>query len=145
MEPQPDWFHPAGTKIKFALGNNGGIALNSNAANVSILKRGDHWLLRYEIRHSEPDSFGIRQFDGNSTFDQVELSTEELSSAFFLEAGEMKSFIQGKFVRSGRFLNLPGPGTGRAGDHTLSVYVSEDIQAWVRKLINQEIIGNALG
>jgi hypothetical protein len=41
----------------------------------------------------------------------------------------------GVYIRYGRFLNIPGPGTGDDGDANLSIYINDSIKEAVEKLL----------
>lgn len=45
--------------------------------------------------------------------------------------------VQGKFLRWGPYLNIPGPGTGRNGDPNISVYVSNEIKQAVQSMLEK--------
>ena len=73
---------------------------------------------------------------------RVYLAVRELMQAFRFDNRENEEGrvfqLEGKYIRAGSFLNIPGPGTGDSSDSCLSVFLSEDIQSAVRDLIRSK-------
>lgn len=97
----------------------------------------DTWVISWRISEGGTEfSSGARIFSGT-----------ELAAAFDLNdwTGDYRSFLfdkhgahaamQGKFIRIGKYLNIPGPGTGHDGDPNISIFVSPAIQGAVRELL----------
>jgi len=124
------------------------VELAANAAKVFVEpyldteKRG--WNFRYQIIHSH--GVGVKG--------DIFMSTNELEVAFGLcdhiknqfvsESGQwlLDTFggdvaSQGRFIRYGRFLNIPGPGTGHDGDANVSIELDDGIKAAVKELIKK--------
>lgn len=55
----------------------------------------------------------------------------EVEDAVFASAYRADDGSQGLFVRQGRYLNIPGPGTGMQGDPNISFYIDDDVKAAV--------------
>lgn len=79
---------------------------------------------------------------------KVVMSRGELKEAFLPPSPEKnldmqwakkfgaESGVQGSYIRNGPFLNIPMPGTGHDGDPNISVFVTDEIQSAVRKLLD---------
>lgn len=142
--PGPQWWNTHGDTMAIARSDPGVVFLSNSAAHLKIERwGGNDWLLAYEIRQSLNERYG----------GQVVFTTTDLQYAFGLRTGllgsepllvEMRvrryggadTFKQGLFIRLGRCLNIPGPGTGHDGDPNLSIEVTEEIREAVYRLMN---------
>src|SRR5262245_62129858 len=125
----PEWWHHHGRKVKIESLDwmkNIQLILSSHAARLIIVQcsdQKDQWLLTWEIRQVPPaKSFGL-----------VCMTSEQLQRAFGLLHGTSPTSTwlldryggtcaeQGKFIRKGDYLNIPGPGTGNDGDPNFSL------------------------
>ncbi len=80
----------------------------------------------------------------------VHFSEDELKQAFNLlppnsavgdlvvmkEKFDADRAVPGHFIRKGKFLNVPMPGTGMDGDPNISILITDEIQKAVRNLIS---------
>jgi len=143
MFGMPSWFHPHGTKIK-CIGFDDASAptrimlLEANAVKIKIYSYAGHgYIVEYTITQS-PDS----QNTG-----KVWMSKENLGAAFGFSdtckafsgqwlANEYGADVasQGKYIRYGKFLNIPGPGTGHDGDANVSILIDEIIQEYFTEI-----------
>lgn len=118
------------------------VTLEGSTAAVAIYptplgSRKPGWIVKVEVVHegyTEPDS-GARHF-----------TDEELASAFglsdYVDTG--LKFVgrygahagkQGTYIRQGRYLNIPCPGTGGDGDPNVSICISDEIASAVKELL----------
>ncbi len=146
MFGMPIWHHPHGTKLSVKgfdwenLSENKKLTLSSSAVEIRIHpdSRQNGWVVEYEIQHS-PDSW----IKG-----QVWMSASDLRTAFGLsnECDEMSGQAilnyhggdvakQGKYIRYGNYLNIPGPGTGHDGDANVSICIDVPIEMAVKVLL----------
>lgn len=140
----PVWWHHNGAEMRPLFGGEDKkIEIYSDSALLTISPNEhsrddrDLWLVTWEIRRLSP--CGI---NGKTT-----MSTEALCRAFALAEGTAKSSDwllqhygadsaeQERYIRSGDYLNIPGPGTGRDGDPNVSVLLDEDIREAVRHIL----------
>lgn len=140
----PAWWHKNGAKMRPMFG--GGektLRIYSDSALLVISPNEhprsdrDRWLVAWEIRRISP--CGI---NGKTV-----MSTKALRRAFGLEEGTDEasddlvrhygadSAEQGCYIRSGNYLNIPGPGTARNGDPNASVLLDEDIKEGIRYIL----------
>jgi hypothetical protein len=146
VSDHPDWWHYHGHKVR-CIGIDSAnsptqrtLLFASNATNIRIHPDSNQkgWILEYRIRHS-PES----RTDG-----VVWMSTGDFETAFGLSSkceclwgqvvidshgGEFA--YQGRYIRSGQHLNIPGPGTAYDGDPNLSVLLSDDLKRYVRMFL----------
>jgi hypothetical protein len=116
---------------------NDALIIQSSAAELFVSRQGVRWLAKWSII----------QGPKAQVVGQVLLDSKDLSSAFGLseETGPLSRWMlsecgansasQGKFIRSGDFLNIPGPGTGHDGDPNISILIQGKMQDAVRRLI----------
>lgn len=135
----PRWHHHHSSKLlinkaKSVQGNS--LILESNAVRVTIQRdvQNKGWQIDYEIKHpSNSWSTG-----------RVCMMSEDLRTAFKLSddcaAAWGQTILdehggsvahQGKYIRFGRYLNIPGPGTGHDGDPNVSIYLDDEVIAAV--------------
>lgn len=57
---------------------------------------------------------------------------------FLVEQYDSNIGAQGRFIRKGNFLNIPCPGTGKAGDPNLSLFITDRIQNCVKTFLQHE-------
>jgi hypothetical protein len=142
----PSWHHHHSSKLSIVGFDN----LNSAESKMLILKSNvvdirihpdssqKGWVVEYEICHSI-DSWNKGR---------VWMSTDNLKTAFGLsdECEEMWGqtiliehggdvAYQGMYIRYGRYLNIPGPGTGHDGDANISICVNNEIKGAVELLL----------
>lgn len=144
----PPWWHHHGIKMNVALllADARLLSIGAPAANVRITrvaaKSDEGWYLDWEVRYSQREEVRGR----------VVMGSEELKAAFRLPgvmlADDREQYgrwlvdrygaefgEQGKFIRTGPYLNVPCPGTGRDGDPNVSIYVDEAITEAVRQIL----------
>lgn len=138
----PIWFHPHGTKVTVTRTSNNNVHLGANTASIHIhsMCGGPFWHVDYTVIHG----VNIRV----SGF--LQMTTSDLKIAFGIKdkcpayggqhlidefGGEVAQ--QGKFIRWGEYLNIPGPGTGHDGDANISIRVDDEIKEAVRTLLSK--------
>lgn len=148
IQMPPKWFNAHGLKMFLSRDH---IVQDTQPWEVLI----GNEVARIQIRHTSNFEaykifwsilLGFRQYVEG----ELRLSEAELKDAFnlgrgrnitnelaldFLSEFDGDAGVQGHYIRKGQFLNVPMPGTGLGGDPNVSVYVSEEIQKAVRKLI----------
>jgi hypothetical protein len=139
----PEWHHNHSRKIyvdhldmKCRI-----LVLEASAVTVGIqlTLEPKGWLVEYEIKQSQ-----LSSFKGT-----VWMTTGQLKSAFGLSDKYDVLFgkavladyggtvaHQGKYLRYGDFLNIPGPGTGHDGDPNVSIDLSDEIKKAVAELVS---------
>lgn len=129
---RPSWFHRHGYKLAIESFDPEKLALTlaSTATQLIVTPHGrGQFLVRWRITNSKSE-----RAEGVIVF-----TTDRLKAAFMVPVtlpSEYQQFlanydathgVPGYFVRRGRFLNIPCPGTARDGDPNLSVFVSDDM------------------
>ncbi len=133
----PSWFHPGGTVIKVHPSDDTFVVtLRSKTVHVVIFRRKTEyepkWQINSHIAFSEDERAKVKVF----------FSTDHIIRAFALDVNGTKDIIDrqkqfdiGYFVRQGRFLNIPCPGTGQDRDPNLSIEITNDIQGVIKKML----------
>ncbi len=154
----PEWFNPHGFKMEI-----GGTPIYQVIANNLLLigskqhqRDSSPTIAQLEIRAATPQGgFKVAwritfTVGGECVQGDVHFSRDELRQAFGLLqpnslVGEVallnKRFnadrmVPGHFIRKGKFLNVPMPGTGIDGDPNISIFITNEMQAAVRELIS---------
>ncbi len=138
----PNWCHMHGRKIsisKLVLGKLRSLLLKSNAVILIISQEKDNlWSVFWEIIFA-PNS----KVEGNILFTAKELkiafglSDDENSKSgqWLIDRYGADVAEQGKYIRRGDFLNIPGPGTGNDGDPNVSIHLDNEIKNAIRDLL----------
>ena len=136
----PRWFHPSGKNMRL-----GGYHICDLILREYILIGDRHnrqiqlWPIRqgFKLIWLINETRSPRHFRG-----EIVLDNDQLQLAFGLcrtvsngYNGHWDRKVQGLFIGRGPYLNFPGPGTGEDGDPNISVFVTEEIQDAVRKLV----------
>jgi hypothetical protein len=139
----PVWHHHHSSKI--SVHNYNAVAhilmLKSNAVEVAIHPADFEvkgWVVDYKIKQSnESWSRG-----------HIWMSKDNLNTAFGLSdkcavfggqnildvhGGDVAQ--QGRYIRYGKYLNIPGPGTGHDGDANVSICIDESIKDALKRLL----------
>lgn len=146
----PSWWHHHGSKINFFSiadfdGKYEKITFGSNTARVDIYPDREEkckrlgWIVEYRIQHTA-EGF---------TVGTIWMSLQDLKTAFGLsdhcdaEWGQhvLDRFggdvaYQGKYIRSGNYLNLPGPGHAYDGDPNMSIETDEEFRKALLRFLN---------
>lgn len=139
----PPWFHHHGQKVSLITEKQGSryFHLGATAVQVRITPYArtadEGWYVEWEIR------FALHEW----TRGQIVLASDQLATAFGLQGScermsrELMGLypgsvaVQGRFIRVGPFLNIPGPGTGHDGDPNVSIEIDEQMQQAIRMLL----------
>ena len=141
----PKWWHHHGTKLS----PTEHIAwqwqtIESKAAKLVVSRQGKEWILEWGIEHLGGKVKGsiIVSTTSLKLMFGLRLPLDELTdmqaSRWMLEDYGAECGFQREFIRWGRYLNLPHPGTRQDGDPNLSLYVTEEIQEAIWFLINEK-------
>lgn len=133
----PFWWNKNGQKMKVAEEVPGSLYLiiAGSKAQVLVSQESPLWYVVWDITHSLQE--GVKG--------RVVLNTDELLMAFGLcRTGhkialslDWEAVVSTRFIRSGNYLNIPGPGTGHDGDPNVSIFLSEKIKDAVVNLVNR--------
>ncbi|MEY2664589.1 MAG: hypothetical protein RIT04_397 [Candidatus Parcubacteria bacterium] len=140
----PLWFNEHGNRVAWTGFDNAAsqkpiMLLGSDAVEVKIYSYSGHgYIVEYKIVQS-PDAHNSGK---------IWMSKEQIREAFGLSsvcpahssqwlADEYGADVaaQGKYIRYGQFLNIPGPGTGKYGDANVSILVNETMQAAIVEIL----------
>lgn len=144
---QPIWWYHHGFKLMVTNCDipNRCVVFATNTASIRFTQRAmtvdEGWFVDWMIRYGQQDQMSGR----------IVLSTRDLLIAFDLEVpkeAESDSVLtrrfdaevarQGRYIRTGPFLNIPGPGTGSDGDPNMSIYLEKSIRVAMDKLLQKE-------
>ncbi|MSR71167.1 MAG: hypothetical protein EXS50_00635 [Candidatus Taylorbacteria bacterium] len=145
MFGMPFWFNHHGTKVSYIGFNNANspkriMLLESSTIKIQISSNHPKtgYILSYTITHS---------LDTSNT-GKIWMSKEDLEAAFGINdkceafggqwlADEYGADVahQGKYIRYGIFLNIPGPGTGADGDPNVSIQVSANMIEMIKSIL----------
>lgn len=138
----PSWWHRHGSKLVVESLDTADKILKLSATAARLYIRGtvdpNEWKVSWFVKYSQSES----------VLGHLIFSTESLEAAFGLREldGISPEWIarygtnvskQGRYIRLGAFLNIPGPGTGHDGDANISIEVSEQIRNAVKLLIGK--------
>lgn len=139
----PSWFHHHGLELSLGgkpiiqVTHENEVVVDSNVAHLQI---------RPSITKGVYQVIWHIAFSSNESVQgQICLTHSELKEAFDLSSTNEKSVfaellnadvgVQGHYIREGKWLNMPAPGNGFDGDPNISVFVTDDLQDAVRKLV----------
>ena len=141
----PVWHHHHSRKIDVEhvpeSSNGNVVKLSANATELVItsnLPNPGH-TVEYVIKHG-----GSSETHGRVWMGQSDLCTAFcISNVCYADGGGQHLLdrfggdvaVQGRYIRFGPCLNIPGPGTGHDGDPNISVYVTDEIQEAVRSFL----------
>lgn len=144
---QPIWWHHHGYKLMVTNCDipNRCVVFATNTTSIRFTQRAmtvdEGWFVDWMIRYGQQDQMNGR----------IVLLTRDLLIAFDLEVpkeAEADSVLtrrfdadvarQGRYIRTGPFLNIPGPGTGCDGDPNMSIYLEKSIRVAMDKLLQKE-------
>ncbi len=140
----PRWFHPHGNKLSVSKDETTDktLVLKSKAVKVKIGKSDtqDGYILTYTIVHSRETAVSARIWmsaaDIETAF-SISDTCDELWGQNVLDRFGGDVAYQGKYIRYGRFLNIPCPGSGTSGDPNISIYTDDDIKAAIELFLKQ--------
>jgi len=144
---EPEWWNPNGYKMKLVDPNRTQtrLLIKGGGASFFIRRRrlplylDKQWLVNWRIHFSTMD-----RVSGQIAMDRLTLErafglqngTDE-NSAWLLTRYKADSVKQGCFIRQGKFLNIPGPGTGVDGDVNVSLRLDPEIKIAVKEFLNK--------
>lgn len=136
---RPNWFHRCGPKMAIESFDAETLSLTLQASSAKL-----------EITPHEKGTFLVRWTLFNTKHEKTEgvmvFSQDRLKAAFMVPVtlpSDFSSFlanydatdgVPGYFIRRGRFLNIPCPGTAYDGDPNLSVFVTDEIKKAVKAI-----------
>lgn len=143
----PHWFHSHGVKmgVQHLDMRRHLLVIGASAARVVIRKasslhpHGEGWFVDWKVVQCAPSQEGTR---GRCHFSNWDLGRafglSEGSGAYgdwLIQQFRADSAEQGKYIRQGKFLNIPGPGTGHDGDPNISIYIDDEMCEAIRRLL----------
>lgn len=137
----PEWWHHHGMKMRLAERHVqvGLMILKGSAAELKVAKARDRegWYVTWKVTHGQGHFSG-----GQFWMDDMQLGfafgladVVGSGSTWLVERFGATAAVQGSFIRWGRFLNIPCPGTGHDGDPNISIELDAEITETVRALI----------
>ena len=138
----PVWFNPGTEVARIQEGSDESrLVLVGDSGRVVIERPPDKdrfWLLRWSLSYTEPYAVFtgrllIHELEMFSTFALQDFRPNE-SHDLLREFGG-SSAVVGVYIRWGRFLSIPGPGSGFLGDPNLSIRVTEGMRRHVQILL----------
>lgn len=156
LQQPPDWWNHKGRYVYASKVSNQGLkrqalVLLSQGIWVWIEgttfggSRGPEkgWIIRWRITLSQREEFSGSIVVSMATLKSMfglQLDIKEKNSLFSVPPWMVQSYgaengRAGQFIRQGRFLNIPHPGTGHDGDPNVSILVDNTIQEAVLELV----------
>lgn len=147
--PCPDWQVFKGHKMSVLFNRQSCLRIsNGNVAYLEIKpipaepRRARTWEVSWGLMH-----------DCGKVEGYIHMTDEELRRAFGLEDGlgvfgkaladrtstKVDAAEQGKFVRAGKWLNIPHPGTGLQGDPNISIEVDGYMRLAILELLKEKV------
>lgn len=145
----PQWWHHHGTKMRGEYNPaDGTVTITGSAAKLFIYPKSQQgsskmWVVCWIV---------IFSFD-SKVEGKLSFTTEQLCAAFGVETekpfeAHFGQWLidrygadyaeQGKFIRQGDYLNIPGPGTSNDGDPNVSVMLDDDITKAIKDLVERQ-------
>lgn len=111
---------------------------------------GRDWTVLWEVHHTDHYYPGADHVQGLTHFNHQEyVAAFGLADTIPDEGGvrlvdryHATSAALGKFIRQGDFLNIPGPGTGEDVDANLSIFLTPEIKAVAKAVLNDYLTKN---
>jgi len=147
VQRYPNWYHSHGDKMYLhQLDKGKGVLdIGSHAASIRIQKASNviqgvkGWFVDWIIifyRQYETEVRGRVKFEDNDLASAFGFS--QYKGLFPLPQDPQDCSNRGKYIRSGPYVNIPHPGTGRDGDPNVSLCLDEEIVDAVRELLEAE-------
>ena len=146
----PSWWHMHGNKVNSTKtdpqNERNQIMLESRTVEVIIDRaENDSWRVGWRVLHQRisldsDESGGQRFFTTNELLAAFGLNEFEGPSEGFNHEYGAHTAVPGKYIRYGRWLNIPCPGTACDGDPNVSIWVEETIQAAIIKLVESNVV-----
>ncbi len=137
----PRWYHKHGSKVVVVNANNQQVQLRTNALHLYIYKITNENVMTFRIswilNHAWGESRGnLNHVNKNMLLCMFTMEYQEPSDVpQFLKEYGCDAGVQGKFIRSKNFLNIPCPGTAEDGDPNVSINVTPKVEQAIRILI----------
>lgn len=97
------------------------------------------WRVDWRIYHGVGSDNGYRLFTKEnleSAFTPSPIGSRSQEDRFFSGRYNADAGQQGRYLRQGRWLNIPGPGTGNDGDPNISIEITPEIYKAVKELLS---------
>lgn len=128
----PTWWSPKGDKMQVTSRDIKKGTLEISNGNVAKLRirslTGQKWRVSWTIHQVSGQVFGYFHADRQMlevAFLVTIIVPEKMQNESRFEG---QAFVQGSFIRCGRWLNIPHPGTGSQGDPNISIFVSNEMR-----------------
>ncbi|MDO8469869.1 MAG: hypothetical protein Q7S84_02495 [bacterium] len=141
--PWPEWCHHHGSKMRLAAKSitRDFVMLQGSAAEVRIQRFSAGWIVRWRIIQDRVSGVQGTVFFSDEHLRHAFCGDDhpfDFGGSIAKEYGATTGF-QGVFIREGRYLNIPGPGTGHDGDPNVSIHLDDDTMKAVRRLLSFEL------
>ncbi|OGY29452.1 MAG: hypothetical protein A3F35_01055 [Candidatus Woykebacteria bacterium RIFCSPHIGHO2_12_FULL_45_10] len=143
----PIWFRRDGLEMQILATSNpqqGRLLIEGAGGYLEIwpikaAKDSPQWGLRWKVGQSVPfrieGSLVFTDQELSAAFGLIDYVEQEPDCLWVINQFGGNSTAAGKFLRWKEFLNIPGPGTGRAGDPNLSVRITQEMKDAVLQLL----------
>lgn len=137
----PSWFHKGGlNEMDMKIFQNRRLVIVSNNMARLIIKPAESvpgWMVKWEVGWSpQTKAWGWRNFTDQELAAAFGLIDDEGKSGYSLRHKYLlNSAEEGKYGRSGKYLNIPYPGHGHDGDPNISVYITEEIHKAIAAIL----------
>ncbi|HUX36048.1 MAG TPA: hypothetical protein VMV71_03385 [Candidatus Paceibacterota bacterium] len=138
----PAWFHKGGlSEMDMKVFQDRRLAIISNNLARLVIKPAEStpscWEVKWEVCWSpQMKGWGWRHFSDQELAAAFGLIEDEGKSGYWMRHRYLLSSAEeGKYGRSGSYLNIPSPGTGHDGDPNISVYVTEEIRKAIAAIL----------
>ena len=135
----PVWWHHHGMKMRVESADSTGVLISGSAAGVlitKVYKRNDLYVVDWWVDHGIGRVSGTVNFSQNNLRCAFGLKTEVgTGSKWLIDEYGGDSAHQFAYIRSGKHLNIPCPGTGNDGDPNVSIELDASITKAIAKLL----------
>jgi hypothetical protein len=133
----PAWWHTHGIAVVVQESRPGYLRLGSYCTLLEISRQRDHWRLEWSIRPGpDPETYGHRGLYDAEMRQAFNLNKAP-GSTLLVQPGSFlaDAYAPGRFIRSGLYLNIPGPGCNEDWDPNLSLYLTDAIRTAITQLL----------
>ncbi len=138
----PDWHHPKSWKVQLEKADAAYIVITAPAARLTIVELIDaesinKWIVRWEIfSKGEQSQRGEIVMNARQLCAAFALTEKwEDSDQWWTGAYQEIASAEGMYFRYDRWLNIPGPGTGKDGDPNISICLDAEMKKAITYMI----------
>jgi len=135
----PEWWNASGgaNYVSSTTVMPGEITITTGSCHLKVTRAGRvRWLMFGKGGRQRNGVQGIRTFKKEELLTALDKTDHKgLTDEIYAKRFSAELALPGLFIRSGNFLNIPGPGTGYDGDANISIYLNEALRASLTRFL----------